>query len=79
MPEKISRRTLLQMGAGAAAMASYSPAALLADVKDIELSFIQVSDTHVSNWPLVSKRRNYNVSSDESIRRCRSVVKAMAE
>jgi 3',5'-cyclic AMP phosphodiesterase CpdA len=79
MPEKISRRTFLQAGAGVAAMAAYSPAALLAEVEDVELSFIQVSDTHVSNWPLVSKRRNYNVASDESIRRCRSVVKAINE
>jgi 3',5'-cyclic AMP phosphodiesterase CpdA len=79
MPQKIDRRTFLRVGAGAAALAAYSPLRILAEVKDIEFSFIQVSDTHVSKRPLVSKARNYNVSSEDSIRRCQAVVKEINE
>ncbi len=59
------------------AAAAHSPTLLAAELRDIEFSFIQVSDTHISKRPLIDKRRDYNVTSEESIRRARAAVKAI--
>jgi 3',5'-cyclic AMP phosphodiesterase CpdA len=77
MPHQVSRRAFLQ--AGAVAWAGWPGLPLSAELRDIEISFIQVSDTHVSRRRLVSKRRRYDVTAEESIRRCRAVVKAINE
>jgi|GEM_PF-1875622 3',5'-cyclic AMP phosphodiesterase CpdA len=79
MAHAINRRSFIRLGAGAAALATLPRSFSGADIRDVEFSFIQVSDTHVSKRPLVDKRRNYDVSSEESIRRCRAVVKAINE
>jgi predicted phosphodiesterase len=78
MPQKFSRRTFLRAGAGFAAYAAY-PASSLAQASDVELSFIQVSDTHVSRKRLFSKLQGYDVPAEESIRRCREAVKSINE
>lgn len=77
MSYNISRRVFLRMGT--VAWAANSALRLPAELSDIEMSFIQVSDTHVSKRRLLSARRGYDVPADESIRRCRAVVKAINE
>ena len=77
MPHIISRRSFLQTGVVACAAKPAFP--LLAELSDIELSFIQVTDTHVSNKRLLDRRRGYDVPADESIRRCRAAVQAINE
>jgi predicted phosphodiesterase len=70
----LTRRQLLWacgLAVGRPAFAAPSSAA--------KLSFIQLTDTHVSARPLVSERLGYNVSAAESVRRCRSVVKDINE
>ncbi len=74
MKHTFTRREFLRFSAAAAA---YSPALIAAEVSNIEFSFLQVSDTHVSKRPLIDKRRDYNVTSEESIRRCQAAVKAI--
>lgn len=77
MPQRISRRTFFLAGAGAAAVTAGSRAS--AQIQDVELAFIQLSDTHVSKRPLVSKTQQYDVPAEESVRRTRSVVKSINE
>lgn len=67
MVSTLSRRRFILSGAFAAASA--------AQKTQEELSFIQVTDTHVSVRPLVSERLGYNVSAQESVRRCTAVVR----
>ena len=50
---------------------------LPADLDQVDLSFIQISDTHVSTNRLFSERRAFDVPAEESVRRCRAAVKAV--
>lgn len=77
MPSKLSRRAFLSAGA---AITAARPALPLAPGMDgIEVSFIQLSDTHVSTRRLYDQRRAYDVPAEESVRRCRAVVEAINE
>jgi len=49
------------------------------ELADLEFSFLQVSDTHVSTERLVDTRQGYDVPSEISIFRTREVVKAINE
>ena len=73
MPLKLTRRGFLfggvALGAGSRALA-LAPA-----LAGVEFAFIQVTDTHVSKRRLFDARRGYDVPADESIRRCRAVVR----
>lgn len=64
---------------GAATVAAPLAPRLAAKLEDIEFSFIHVTDTHVSRQRLYDARRGFDVSSDESIRRCQAAVKAINE
>lgn len=49
------------------------------ELSRVRLSFIQVSDTHVSVNRLFDPKQGYDVSAEESIRRTRAVVAAINE
>jgi len=74
---KLSRRAFL-IGGGAL-VASRHATALPPDLAGVDLSFIQLSDTHVSTERLYSQRRAFDVPAGESVRRCRAVVQAINE
>ena len=77
MTSNFSRRSFL--GLGGAALAS-TPAMLQgADLAELAISFIQVSDTHVSRNRLVDTRQGYDVPAEESVRRTVAAVKAINE
>ena len=75
MSPRISRRTFFLAGSGAVVAATGWRAS--AQAPDVELAFIQVSDTHVSKRRLVSKPQQYDVPAEESVRRTQSVVKSI--
>jgi len=77
MAVSISRRSFLAGGALCTAAGRATPVS--PEFSDIEFSFLQVSDTHVSKRRLFSRRRGYDIPAEESIRRCREVVKQMNE
>jgi 3',5'-cyclic AMP phosphodiesterase CpdA len=77
MPNAITRRTFL--GIGAAVMAVPFPPRLAAKLEEIDFSFIHVTDTHVSKQRLYDERRGFDVPAEESIRRSKAAVKAINE
>jgi 3',5'-cyclic AMP phosphodiesterase CpdA len=72
---KRSRRDFLM--AGMACVAAARRTALGAGLGNVDLSFIQVSDTHVSTQRLYSERQAFDVPAEESVRRCRAAVEAI--
>jgi 3',5'-cyclic AMP phosphodiesterase CpdA len=72
---KLSRRDFFM--SGLACVAATRSTALGADLGNVDLSFIQVSDTHVSTQRLYSERRAFDVPAEESVRRCRAMVTAV--
>jgi len=77
MLRKLTRRGFLT--GGAACVAARAAAGRAPELDQAAISFIQVTDTHVSRRRLYSKRRGYDVPSEESIRRCRAAVKDINE
>ncbi|MCW5979548.1 MAG: metallophosphoesterase [Bryobacteraceae bacterium] len=75
MPHIVSRRSFL--GIGASLLAPPLTPRLRAKLSDIELSFVHVTDSHVSRERLLDKRRGFDVPAEESIRRCRAAVEAI--
>lgn len=72
---KLSRRDFI--AAGAALVAGPRATPLSPELEGVDLSFIQLTDTHVSTRRLFSKRQAFDVPSEDSIHRCREVVKAI--
>jgi 3',5'-cyclic AMP phosphodiesterase CpdA len=74
MRGNVSRRTFLKTGAAAFGGVASPSLAMPSGLHDIDLSFIQLSDTHVSKNRLHSERQQFDVPAEESIRRSRLVV-----
>ncbi len=75
---KTSRRTFFRSVAGAGALAAsgtFPLSAKASDISGLKLAFVQVSDTHLSTERLYSERQQFDVPSEESIRRNRLAVK----
>lgn len=72
-----TRRDLFKVGAGAYALAAGSRTLLAGVDPKLEFNFIQLTDTHLSTKRLYSKRRGYDIPSEQSIRRTNEVVKAI--
>ena len=69
----MTRREFIRLSAAAAA-AAHAPTALPQEIENVDFSFIQITDTHLSKKRLYSRRRQYDVPSEESIRRGRAAV-----
>lgn len=77
MTSHLSRRHLL--GLGGAALITRPAGLQAADLPNISFSFIQITDTHVSNFPLIDLRQGYDVAPEESVRRTKAAVEAVNE
>ncbi len=77
MLPKLTRRAFLSSGVALSPLPRAQP--LTRELDGVEVSFIQLSDTHVSRRRLYSERRAYDLPADESVRRCRAAVKAINE
>lgn len=69
----VTRREIIRLGASTAL--AVAPVALSARMSGVNFSFIQLTDSHLSRSRIHSKRKDYDVSSKESIRHNRAAVK----
>ncbi len=72
---KVSRRSFIT--GALACIVSRKATVLGADIANAGLSFVQLTDTHVSTKRLFSERRAYDLPAAESTRRCREVVRSI--
>lgn len=69
----LTRREVVRLGTATALAAA--PVALSARMSGVNFSFVQLTDSHLSRGRIFSKRKDYDVSSKESIRHNRAAVK----